>query len=311
MKTPERKLGRGLGALLPKRDAVEPERADQNAAPAEATPAEAGRHREVAVDQIHPNPRQPREHFREDALQGLAASIRAQGVLQPLLVRAAGDGFELVAGERRLRASRLAGLATVPVVIVDLADEQLLEAALVENLQREDLNVLEVAYAYRRLLDEHGLTHEQVAARVGVSRGQVTNMLRLLDLPEPVQAQLLGGELQMGHARALLSLSSGARMLQLARRIGTEGLSVRETERIVKQDQATPARGPSGSRPAAKPKDPVLEDWEHQLRQLFGTKVRIQDRNGKGEIAIEYYSAADFGRIVGIMGLDAEDDGSA
>jgi ParB family chromosome partitioning protein len=298
-----RKLGKGLGALLPAKERIP-------ADAAEAAP-HAGATLEVPVESIQPNPDQPREHFDADRLRELAESIRAQGVLQPLLVRRRDNGYELVAGERRLRAATIAELRTVPVVVTDAADDRLLEMALVENVQREDLNILEIAVAYQRLCEEFALTHDQVSRRVGVSRVQVSNTLRLLQLAPEVQEFVLRGALRAGHAKVLLGLCSVKEQVELARRIEREDLSVRETERLVRQQLGNEAETSSGKAPqraVAREEDATLQHYEDRLRERFGTKVRIDQRDGAGNVVIEYYSPADLGRILEMLGLDFDEE---
>ncbi len=270
----KRGLGRGFGALIPQ-------------APAPTRPAE----QLLPVDRIAPNPWQPRLRFDESKIQEMADSIREQGVVQPLVVRRREGGYELVTGERRLRAARLAGLDSVPVVVRDLSDREALEIALIENLQREDLSALEEAAAYQRLVGEFTLTQEEVARRVGKSRPAVANTLRLLGLPEPIRDQLRDGSLSAGHGRALLALDSAAEQVAAAREAIRLGLSVRQLEeRIRRRTQKRPARRPVGDRNVA--------DLEKQLQRSLGTKVRILAKGHKGKIAIEYYSLEELDRLL-------------
>jgi ParB family chromosome partitioning protein len=257
--------------------------------------------REIELKRIRENPFQPRREFDAEALAELEASIRENGLLQPLVVRPVGAGFELVAGERRLRALTGLGRASAPVIVRDLSDEQMLLLALVENLQREELNAIEEAVAYQRLIDGFGLTQNEVAGRVGRSRSTVANSLRLLTLPAEVQEMLASGSLSAGHARAVLSLDSEAEKLQLARRISAEGLSVREAERR--------ARGGRGRRAGADRKtgessgggqeDPVARRAAKALARYFGTDVKVRLRGkAAGEIRIPFHDAEDFERII-------------
>jgi ParB family chromosome partitioning protein len=257
--------------------------------------------REIELKRIRANPFQPRREFDAEALAELEASIRENGLLQPLVVRPVGAGFELVAGERRLRALTGLGRASAPVIVRDLSDEQMLLLALVENLQREELNAIEEAVAYQRLIDGFGLTQNEVAGRVGRSRSTVANSLRLLTLPAEVQEMLASGSLSAGHARAVLSLDSEAEKLQLARRISAEGLSVREAERR--------ARGGRGRRAGADRKtgessgggqeDPVARRAAKALARYFGTDVKVRLRGkAAGEIRIPFHDAEDFERII-------------
>lgn len=267
MASKRKALGRGLGALIP----GAPSMTEPTAAPTM-----------VPLDAIQPNPFQPRRQFSEDSIQELADSIRQQGLLQPLLVRRVPGGYELIAGERRFRAAQRIGLQEVPVTLRDADENELLEMALVENIQREDLNPLEEARAYRRLLDDFGLTQESVAARVGKDRSTVANILRLLQLPAEIQTQLETGALTAGHARALVSLPTDAARLDLARQVVTGRLTVRQTEQRAKQH---------GRRPGPAAVDPDRHAAEEQLTQALGTRVRIAPRrNGAGRLEIEYYS---------------------
>lgn len=262
-----RALGRGLGALIPGAPALtEPT----------ATPTM------VPLESIQPNPFQPRRSFSEDSIQELAESIRQQGLLQPLLVRRVPGGYELIAGERRFRAAQRLGLVDVPVTLRDAADGDLLEMALVENIQREDLNPLEEARAYRRLLDEFAMTQESVATRVGKDRSTVANVLRLLQLPAEIQVQIETGQLTAGHARALISLPTDADRLALAREVVSSRMTVRQTEQRVKHQ---------AGKSAVPAVDPDRQAAEERLSQALGTRVRIAaGRNGSGRLEIEYYS---------------------
>jgi ParB family chromosome partitioning protein len=265
-------LGRGLSALIPQ---VAPSPAPE---------------RWLPIAEIAPNPWQPRTRFDDETLTELVASIREQGVIQPLLVRRGKNGWELVAGERRLRAARLAGLDSVPVVVRDLDDRQALEIALVENLQRQDLDPLEEASAYERLMRDFGLTQEEIAQRVGKSRPAVANTLRLLQLPEPVREELRRGSLSAGHARALLALSSPSEQIALAREAVRRRLSVRSLE----------ARIQARNRPRPRPprSDVHVAELESTLSRSLATRVRIAGSAQRGRISIEYYSAEELERLV-------------
>jgi ParB family chromosome partitioning protein len=247
--------------------------------------------RTIAIEEIHPSAGQPRKTFDDGPLEELAASIRTQGIIQPLIVRArAAGGYELIAGERRWRAAQRAGLHAVPAVIRDVAPAQAFEMALVENLQREDLNPLEEAAGYQRLMSEFGYTQEQLSERVGKDRSTVANSLRLLRLPEPVRALLAEGRQQMGHARALLGLESAAEMERLARRIVSAELSVRRVEEMVRkarQEAAAPAQPPPApARPSTSARDLAL-----RLTRALGTRVEIVEAGpDRGQIAITYHS---------------------
>ncbi|MBM3470464.1 MAG: ParB/RepB/Spo0J family partition protein [Armatimonadetes bacterium] len=275
--SPRRALGRGLGALIP---GAGPE------APSGAI--------ELPIDRIRPNRMQPRTGFDEESLAEMGASIREHGVLQPVLVRPMPDGYELVAGERRWRAAAAAGLRTVPALVRHLDDRGALEAALVENLQRENLNPMERATAYRRLQDEFHLTQEAVARRVGRSQPSVANTLRLLTLPAEVQASLTAGRITEGHARALLAIEDPRRLLAVWKEVEAKGLSVRETE-----SRARP-RAISRGIPARARRDAgEINIIQQRLQDALGTQVRLRlRRNGSGEIRITFYTPADLERLL-------------
>ena len=271
-----RALGRGLGALIPQGAPLAP-------------PVE----RRVPIAEIRPNPRQPRRVFDENRLAELAESIHHQGMLQPLVVRQVDQGYELIIGERRLRAAQRAGLERVSVVIKEVSDAESLEMALVENIQREELTPVEEALAYRQLMEEFHLTQEEVAARVGKSRPVVTNLLRVLSLPDEITEAIDQGSLSVGHARALLALETPEHQIELARRVMQQGLSVRETETLVARlpEAASPGdslRRQDGDRPARL--DLHLGALEQELIRALGTKVRLHPRKKGGRIEIEYYS---------------------
>lgn len=285
-----RALGKGLGALIPQLE----EDDLQNT-------------QEISIEDIETNPYQPRRHFDPESLQELAASIKEHGVLQPLLVRKKDPGYQLIAGERRLRAAKQAGLSTVPVVVKALDDRTVMEIALVENLQREDLNPLEEAEAYQRLITEFNLTQEEVAKAVGKSRPAIANTLRLLNLPEPIQQLVANGQLTMGHARALLGLERPEEQLYISEKIITEKLSVRETEEIVRQtrlsgvSRETPGEEEEKKQKERQKIDPNLQAIIDDMTRLFGTKVRIKKNGERGKIEIEYYSPEEFERITEIL----------
>lgn len=287
--TTRRALGRGLEALIPTRPAV--------AVEADASGAPAGTPLEVDIERIRPNRFQPRQRFDPEKLQALAESMRENGVLQPLLVSPRGDGFELVAGERRLRAAKLAGLARVPVVVRDVDAPEALKLSIIENVQREDLNPIEEAQAYRRLLDDFGMTQQDIAARLAKSRSAVANALRLLQLPADVQERVQAGELTAGHARALLGAATLEEQRELAALVRERGLTVREAEQLVQRAPSTKPRQ-AAARLAAL--NPALQELERRLEARFGTRVRIQARKADGSagrIEIEYYSSSDLERI--------------
>lgn len=271
----QRGLGRGLGALLGEAAEGAEERRDEV--------------RMLKLTDIDPNRGQPRERFDEDALRELADSIRAVGVLQPIIVRETGNRYEIIAGERRFRASRLAGLAEIPAIVRDWDEQKRLEAALIENLQRDDLNPVEEAVGVKRLMEAAGLTQERVAERLGKSRPAVANLLRLLTLPEEVQKMLVDGRLSAGHARALVTVDP-SRQVQLANLAVQQNWSVRQLERICAQ--------PVKPAPAPRPRpDRELTELEDMARELFGTRAKIDGDKNRGKLVISYYSADDLQRI--------------
>ena len=281
-------LGKGLSALIPD-------------APPEAPRASPN---EVDIDLLAPNEHQPRQQFDEARLEELAASIRARGIIQPILVRRQGRSYHIIAGERRWRAAQRAGLLKVPVVVRDVPEgsgEQLLELALIENLQRENLNPLEEAAAYQRLADQFGLTQEQIAAAVGKDRSSIANMLRLLKLPEEVRSDLSSGAISMGHARAILALADAAAQRHAAREVIARGLSVRDAEALVRRlARGTPdpeiGRTPETT-PAEPPKDVHTRAAEEKMRFALGTQVRIVRRGERGTIEIDFGSEDELNRI--------------
>jgi ParB family chromosome partitioning protein len=277
-------LGRGLDALLPGAATVD-DAADRS-------------YMACAVDMIRPNRYQPRRHFAEEEMAELAASIKAQGIIQPLLVRKDTTGYELVAGERRLRAAKMAGLAEVPVVIKDMTDAEMLEISIVENIQREDFNPIEEADAYHRLMNEFGLTQDQAATRVGKSRSAVANLLRLRQLEAPIQQSIVAGTISTGHARALLGLDSARERQSAWRTITARKLSVRETEKLIRRLKTAPR-----PKPAAKPStlDRHLTSVAEDLSRIYGTKVAIQRKGRRGSVAIEFYSDDDLDRLLDLL----------
>lgn len=269
-------------------------------------PVPGARFAELPVGEIRPNPKQPRTVFDEDALDELVGSIREVGVLQPIVVRDAGDGYELIMGERRWRATQAAGLATIPAIIRDTEDGDLLRDALLENLHRSELNPLEEAAAYQQLLDDFGCTHEQLATRIQRSRPQISNTLRLLKLPPLVQRRVAAGVLSAGHARALLGLNDGAAIERLAQRIVAEGLSVRAVEEIVSlggDGEPTPRR----AAPRAGVKNEALDHLAARLSDRFDTRVKVSLGKSRGRLTVEFASVQDLNRI--LASLAPEDPG--
>ncbi|MBI2440456.1 MAG: ParB/RepB/Spo0J family partition protein [Lentisphaerae bacterium] len=297
-------LGRGLSALIkevPSAKAVTP--------PPVPTKREAGLEEitMVAVDKIRPNPKQPRHKFTPEALEDLVHSIQAHGILQPLLMRQIGQHYELLAGERRWRAARQAGLETVPAILKEVSDRDALELTLIENLQREDLDPIEEAEGYRTLAEQFALSQEDIAQRVGKARATVTNALRLLTLPEEIKQMLTDGRLSTGHAKVLLGVTSDEEKCLLARRVVKEGWSVRVVEKAVERLGRAP-RKPRAMR--ADIPGAYLQDLSAKLHQHFGTSVRLTPShtlaNGKkvrGTIEIDFYSNEDLTRILGLLGL--------
>ncbi len=288
----ERRLGRGLESLL----------GSLKEEPVPAAKVPSGGIQRVPIAKIRANPQQPRTAFAERELAELAESVREVGIIQPLIVRPEGDGYQLIAGERRLRAAKLAGLETVPVIERTASDDDLLTLALVENLQREDLNPIEKAKGFKVLIEKHNLTQEAAAKRLGKDRATIANFIRLLDLPEAVQQIVPRGTISMGHARALLGIPDPSVQLALALRIEAEGLSVRETERIA-ASYRPPEKKPKREPRQVPPKDPHLCDLEDRARQRLGTKVDIEYHEGKGRIIVHLFSADDFQRVLDVLGM--------
>jgi ParB family transcriptional regulator, chromosome partitioning protein len=281
-------LGRGLSALIPP-PAPTPTRVERSASERDdASTAPLF----ISISRIAPNPGQPRKLFRESELSTLAASIREQGVLQPLVVRRRGDGYELIIGERRWRAAQLAGLDEVPAVILDASDRQVVEMALVENVQRADLNPMELAEAFRVLIDDEGMTQEEAGRRVGLDRSSVANHLRLLELPREIQHDLIDQRLTMGHAKAILQVPSEQRMMVRDQIIRTS-LSVRAAEELGRRAaSSTPRQGRPGP-----VRDVHLADLEERLRKAMQTKVRIIGRRARGRIELHFFGEGDLDRL--------------
>ena len=251
-------------------------------------------------EDIHPNDLQPRHFFSEEEMQGLIESIKKHGILQPVIVKPLAHGYMLIAGERRWRAARHLGLKEMPAIVRHSDGADTLEIALIENIQREDLNPIEKAMGFKELTSKFGLTQEQVAKAMGKDRSSVTNYLRLLDLPQEIQDHVSRGTLSMGHARAILGVRDHETQRGLCERILKEGLSVREVEGIVSlgKNQAKPKKSAS-----AKASTPHLEDLEDRFRRFFGTKVSIRERKGRGRIMISFHSNEEFGRIANALGI--------
>ncbi|MET8229221.1 ParB/RepB/Spo0J family partition protein [Micromonospora sp. NPDC005298] len=326
-------LGRGLGALIPTgpvngvgtataepdNEAVDDEGTGTPTPPVVVSaappvenelglsPVPGARFAEIPVDAIMPNPKQPRQVFDEDALEELKVSIQEVGFLQPIVVRQLDDEkYELVMGERRWRAAQAVGRENIPAIVRDTRDDAMLRDALLENIHRANLNPLEEAAAYQQLLEEFGATHEELARRIGRSRPQISNTIRLLNLPAQVQRRVAAGVLSAGHARALLSLDESAAQEQLATRIVAEGLSVRATEEIVALAlNDGPTKAAAKRRP--KPHAPALSDLADRLSDRFDTRVKVDIGRSKGKITIEFATVDDLERIVGIIGVQQEE----
>jgi ParB family chromosome partitioning protein len=272
------RLGRGLRALIP--EVEEPEA--------------AGDVQEISLDLIEPNPFQPREYFDPEKLEELAQSIKEFGLLEPVIVRKSGTGFQLAAGERRVRAARLAGLDKVPALLREFDDLEMMRVALVENLQRENLNPVEEAEGYQRLIDEFGYTQAQVAQAVGRKRPSIANSLRLLNLGEVEKEMVRDGRLSSGHAKVLLGVSDKKKRVQLANKVVKDDLSVRQLEELIKKSKIVPRR-------TLKIKSPELVELEEELQRIFGTKVSMSYKKGAGRITIEYYSDEELERLLDMM----------
>lgn len=268
-------LGKGLSALIP-----------------EYQEEKQGSVMELKITDIEANENQPRKKFDEEGLLSLAESIKEHGIVQPIIVRKEGNAYKIVAGERRWRAARIAGLKTVPVVVKDYTDEQLLEIALIENLQREDLNPVEEANAYKVLMEEYSLSQEEIGKRIGKSRSAITNSLRLLNLPKEIIDYLIEGKITAGHARALLAFEDDKKKIEIANRIINENLNVRQVEKLTKEKKGVKR---------IKIKSPEICDIEERLRNALGTKVTITHGRKKGKIEIEYYGFDDLDKIISLI----------
>lgn len=277
-----KRLGRGLDALIPSLQLNEDDKVV-----------------EIPLAQLRPNPYQPRKHFNEDSLQELATSIKEYGVVQPIIVRTALKGYEIIAGERRFRASQVCGLTTIPAVVRKFSDQQVMEIALIENLQREDLNAMEVAVAYQAIMDQFSLTQEELSAKVGKSRSHIANFLRLLSLPDQIKQYVSRGTLSMGHARAIAGVKSDKLKKELAEQCISQQWSVRQLEDAVKTLEDEPDKEVKPVQPQKR--DPFIHQAEDQLRDLFRTTVKIKHNNNKGKIEFAYYSQDDLNRLLELL----------
>ncbi|MFC5823212.1 ParB/RepB/Spo0J family partition protein [Nonomuraea insulae] len=311
MSQQRRGLGKGLGALIPTGPIVDgtgtaPSPANGSTGDTGPKPIAGAYFKEIALAAIVPNPRQPREIFDDERLDELASSIREVGLLQPIVVRSVGGGqYELIMGERRWRACKQVGLDPVPAIVRNTQDTDLLRDALIENLQREQLNPLEEAAAYQQLLDDFQATHEQLAEKVGRSRSHITNTLRLLNLPPEVQLKVAAGSISAGHGRALLGLNGPEEQMLLAKRIVAELLSVRAVEEIVAMGSAKAATKAPRERQPAKPTAPGLTHLADRLSDHFETKVKVDLGRRKGRIVVEFATIDDLERIIGTMAPEA------
>lgn len=278
-------LGKGLGALIPE----------------EKSNNEEDKREYVELNKLKINTNQPRKYFDNEKISELAESIKQHGIIQPILVNRDGEFFNIVAGERRFRAAKLIGLEKVPVIEMNLDDKEILEISLIENIQRQDLNAIEEAKAYKQLLTEFKIVQEELSTRIGKSRTAISNTLRLLNLDEKVQQYIIEGVLSEGHGRALLGIQNKDNQYKVAEKIIDEKLSVRETERLIKklnEDQTTTKKEPAGNE-----MNPYYKDIKNRLQDYFGTKVNINKKKNRGKIEIEYYSEDDLQRILEIMNL--------
>lgn len=270
-------LGRGLDSLIPKEDKLEG-------------------YTIASINEVKPNASQPRKEFDEDAISELANSIKEKGILQPLVVRTIENGYEIIAGERRWRAAQRAGVTKVPVIVKEASDREVMELALIENLQREDLNPIEEAVAYQQLIDEYELTHEDVSQQIGKERSTITNQLRLLKLPDEAKEALIAGDITAGHARAILSIESPAEAREALRAIQKQRLSVRNTEQLIKKISKRNKKDKTTG-----PENIYLKQVIDELKNSLSTQVRIVDKQGKGKIEIDYYSNDELERLVSIL----------
>ncbi|MGF7049293.1 ParB family chromosome partitioning protein [Paenibacillus sp. DS2015] len=275
-----KRLGKGLDALIPSLSIHDDDKIV-----------------EIPLSQLRANPYQPRKEFKEEAIHELAESIRQHGVIQPIIVRSVIKGFEIIAGERRFRASQYCGKATIPAVVRNFSDQQVMEIALIENLQRENLNALEIAVAYQGLMDQYALTQEELSLKVGKSRSHIANFLRLLALPEEVKDYVSRGTLSMGHARAIVGIKDHDLVKQLAKQCVVNEWSVRELEETVKHLD----RKPSETKKVVKNNDPYINHLEESLRDRFRTTVKIKNNKDKGKIELNYYSKQDLERLLELL----------
>lgn len=281
-----KRLGRGLEALIPSLDVNETDQVKQ-----------------VDLRKIRPNPYQPRKTFKEDQLRELMSSIKEHGVIQPIIVRKSLNGYEIVAGERRWRACKELALETIPVVVREFSDQQVMEIALIENLQREDLNPVEIAVAYEKLIKKFNFTQEELALKLGKSRPNVANFLRLLQLPESILQEVSQEKISMGHARTLITLDNEKQQIYFAKMVVDEGWSVRILEEKIKQHKTVVSRETTETKKTKEPENKQIRQAESLLRDKLNTAVKIKNGKNKGKIEIEYYNQGDLERILEMMGL--------
>ncbi|WP_409343668.1 ParB/RepB/Spo0J family partition protein [Paenibacillus sp. MBLB4367] len=278
-----KRLGRGLDALIPSLNISEDEKVI-----------------EIPLAQLRANPYQPRKTFNDESINELAASIKEHGVIQPIIVRTVLKGYEIIAGERRFRASQISGKTSIPAVVKKFSDQQVMEIALIENVQREDLNAMELAVAYQSLMDSFSLTQEELSLKVGKSRSHVANFLRLLHLPEEVKQHVSRGTISMGHARALVGIKNNKVLLELANQTIQYQWSVRELEEAIKKHEETAGK-PAKNSKTKKKADPYIDQLEESLRGMYRTTVKIKHSNNKGKIELMYYSKDDLERLLELL----------
>jgi ParB family transcriptional regulator, chromosome partitioning protein len=286
-------LGKGLGALIPEEEAQEEQKSDRKTSLAANL---------VSINLIKPNAGQPRKAFDEEKIQQLSESIKEHGIIQPILLKKDGDTYSIIAGERRWRAAKAAGLKEVPVIVMDIDEKGVLEISLIENIQRQDLNPIEEAWAFRKLIEDFEFTQEELGRRLGKSRTALSNTMRLLNLDARVQEYLIDGVITEGHGRAILALEDKELQYKLAQKVIDDGLTVRETEKLI--SEIAKGKGLEKQKPEKKTvSDPYITDIKNKLEERFDTKVLISNKNNKGKIEIEYYSNDDLQRIMDILSI--------
>jgi ParB family chromosome partitioning protein len=285
-------LGKGLGALIPEDEAAEGQKAEEMAAKAANL---------ISINLIKPNKGQPRKAFDEEKIIQLSESIKEHGIIQPILLKKDGDTYRIIAGERRWRAAKAAGLKEVPAITMDIGEKEVLEVSLIENIQRQDLNPIEEAWAFKKLIDDFSFTQEELGRRIGKSRTALANTMRLLNLDSRVQDYLIDGVISEGHGRAILAVEDKDLQYKLAQKVIDEGLTVREIEKLI----SDLAKGMGGEKPKPEKKaaDPYISDLKNRLEERFDTKVFISNKNNKGKIEIEYYSNDDLQRILDLLSI--------